>query len=141
MLKSLAIKLNKCFICYLHMVTLWVLVTCAHLHVTLLLKTYQVDVTVTVCESLRQLTSSKTEWIWNATYHKLFGKAKLIITEDMCMKFYNETQLLCLETDVSGIRLGAELLQTEVVQAAQQKKNQTKAYSEPSIFQARACQV
>ena len=25
-----------------------------------------------VCESLRQLTSSETEWTWNVTYQKLF---------------------------------------------------------------------
>ena len=60
------------------------------------------------CEYLRQLTSIKTEWTMNATYQKLFHKAKLIIAEDACMKFYNETQALYLETDASG----AALLQT-----------------------------
>ena len=58
------------------------------------------------------LTSSKTEWTWNATYQKLFDKAKSIITEDTGIKFCDETQLLYLETDVSGIRLRATLLQT-----------------------------
>ena len=43
-----------------------------------------------VCESLRKLTSSKTEWSWNATYQKLFDKAKSIIKEDACMKFDDE---------------------------------------------------
>ena len=43
-----------------------------------------------VCESLRKLMSAKTEWTWNATYHKMFNKAKAII-KDVCMKFYGET--------------------------------------------------
>ena len=37
--------------------------------------------TVNVCESLRQLTWSKTERTWNATYQKLFDKTKSIIKE------------------------------------------------------------
>ena len=44
---------------------------------------------------------------------KMFEKAKEIIKEDVCMKFYNETKLLYIETDVSGIHLGAALLQTK----------------------------
>ena len=42
--------------------------------------------TADVYESLRQLTSNKTEWTWNATYQKQFDKAKSLITEDVCMK-------------------------------------------------------
>ena len=38
--------------------------------------------TADVFEPIRLLTSSKTEWVWNATYQKLFEKAKSIITED-----------------------------------------------------------
>ena len=60
--------------------------------------------TADICESLRQLTSSKTEWTWNATYQKVFDKAKSIITKDVCMKFYDETQPLYLETDTYGIQ-------------------------------------
>ena len=59
--------------------------------------------TASVSESIRQQTSSKTEWEWNATYQKLFNKAKSIIKEDACMKFYDETQPLYLETDMSGV--------------------------------------
>ena len=65
-----------------------------------------------VCESLRQLTSSKTEWTWNATYQKLSDKAKSIIKEDACMKFYEEIHPLYLETDSSEVGLGAAQLQT-----------------------------
>ena len=32
--------------------------------------------------------------------------------EDACMKFYDETKPLCIETDASGVGLGAALLQT-----------------------------
>ena len=28
-----------------------------------------------ICESLRKLTSGKTEWTWNTTYQKVFDKA------------------------------------------------------------------
>ena len=51
------------------------------------------------------------EWTWTATYQKLFNKAKSIIKEDACMKFYDEIQPLHLETDAFGVRLGAALLQ------------------------------
>ena len=63
-------------------------------------------------EPLRKLMSIKTKWIWNATYQKMFNKAKAIIKEDVCMKFYNETKPLYIETDASGVGLGATLLQT-----------------------------
>ena len=42
---------------------------------------------VDVCESLRKLTSARTEWIWNATYQKIFDKARSIIKEHACMEF------------------------------------------------------
>ena len=79
--------------------------------------------TADVYESLRQLTSSKAECTWHATYQKLFDEKKSIIAEDVCMKFYDETPLLYLETDTSGIRLGTALLQSGRVQAAQKIKH------------------
>ena len=63
-------------------------------------------------ESLRNLMIAKTEWTWNATYQKMFDKAKAIIKEDVCMKFYDETKPLHIETDASGVGLGVALLQT-----------------------------
>ena len=68
--------------------------------------------TAEVCDLLQKLTSSKMTWTWNASYQSLFIKAKLLIKSDMCMKFYN-TKPLYLETDASGVGLGAALLQTQ----------------------------
>ena len=68
--------------------------------------------TADVCEPLHKLTSSKVIWTWNVSYQSLFNKGKLLIKSDMCMKFYNDTKLLYLETDASSIGLGAALLQT-----------------------------
>ena len=68
-----------------------------------------------LCESLRQLRLSKTERPWNVTYNKLFDKVKSIIKEGACMKFYNETQPLYLETDACGVRLQLPYYKPEVV--------------------------
>ena len=40
------------------------------------------------------------------------SRAKSIIKADACIKFYDETKPLYLETDTSGVGLGASLLQT-----------------------------
>ena len=58
------------------------------------------------------LTSSKTLWTCNTSYQTLFNKAKSLIKDDVCMKLYDETKPLYLETDASRIGLGAALLQT-----------------------------
>ena len=42
----------------------------------------------------------------------MYDKTKSLIKADVCMKFYNETKPLYLETDASGIGLGTTLLQT-----------------------------
>ena len=64
-----------------------------------------------VCKPLRKLMSSKMTRTWNASYQQLFDKAKSLINVEMCMKFYDDTKLLYLETDASGIGLGPALLQ------------------------------
>ena len=56
--------------------------------------------------------SAEIEWTWNATYQKIFDKVKSIIKDDACMKFYDETKPLFIETDVSWVGLAATLLQT-----------------------------
>ena len=64
-----------------------------------------------VCKPLRKLTSSKAMWTWDASYQQRFEKAKSLIKVEMCMKFYDDTKLLYLETDASGVGLGAAILQ------------------------------
>ena len=64
-----------------------------------------------VCEPLRKLMSSKAMWTLDASYQQQFKKAKLLIKVEMCMKFYDDTKPLYLETDASGIGLGTALLQ------------------------------
>ena len=66
---------------------------------------------VEVCDPLQKLTSSKAAWTWNTSYQQLFMKVKSLIKVDICMKFYNDTKLLYLETDASRVGLGAALLQ------------------------------
>ena len=69
--------------------------------------------TADVSDPLHKLTSSKAIWTWNVPYQVLFNNAKLLIKFNMCMKFYNDTKLLYLETDASSVGLGAALLQTQ----------------------------
>ena len=64
-----------------------------------------------VCKPLQKLTSSKMTWTWNASYQQLFNKEKSLIKVEVCMKFYDDTKLLYLETDASRIGLRAALLQ------------------------------
>ena len=68
--------------------------------------------TASMCEPLQKLMSSKTLWTWNALYQALYDEVKTLIKDDICMKFYNETKPLYLETDASRIELGTTLLQT-----------------------------
>ena len=70
-----------------------------------------------VCESLGKLTSTKTEWTWDATYQKMFDKAKAIVKEDASLKLYEENKPLYVDRDVPQVGLGAALLQQEAIQA------------------------
>ena len=67
--------------------------------------------TAGVCALLHKLTSSKVTWTWNVSYQELYNKAKPLIKVDMCMKFYDDTKPLYLETDASRVGLVAALLQ------------------------------
>ena len=65
---------------------------------------------VAVCETLQKLTSSRVAWTWNASYQAIYVKAKLLIKADACMKDYDANKPL--QTDVSGVGLGAAILPT-----------------------------
>ena len=67
--------------------------------------------TLEVCEPLQKLTSSKMTWTWNVSYQQLLDKAKSLIKAEVCMKSYDDTKPLYLETDASGIGLRAAILQ------------------------------
>ena len=69
--------------------------------------------TADVCDPLCKLTLNTVTWTWKASYQSLFNKAKLLIKSDMCMKFYDATKPLYLETDASRVGIGAALLQTQ----------------------------
>ena len=62
-------------------------------------------------------TSARIEWTWNAAYKKMFNKARSIIKEDTCMKFYDETKPLYIQIH---LELDWELhyYKQEVVQVA-----------------------
>ena len=67
--------------------------------------------TAEVCKPLQKLTSSRTMWMWNASYQQLFDKAKSLLKAEVSMKFYDDTKPLYLETDASRVGLGVALLQ------------------------------
>ena len=57
------------------------------------------------------------------------------------MKLYDETQTQYLETDASGIRLGAALLQTRSGTGSPTDKASDNNILRPIVLQARACHV
>ena len=67
--------------------------------------------TAEVGNPLQNLTSSRMLWTWNASYQQLFNRAKSLIKVETCMKFYDDTKPLYLETDASDVGLGAVLPQ------------------------------
>ena len=65
-------------------------------------------------------------------------QGKLIIKEDTCMKFYKETQPLYLETDASGVGLGAALLQTRSGTSCPRDKALDNSILRPSTFASKS---
>ena len=66
--------------------------------------------TTEVGKPLRWVTWVKTVWTWNGGYQKFFDKAKALIKQYACMKFYEEAKPVYLEIDASGVGLGPGLL-------------------------------
>ena len=97
--------------------------------------------TTDVCDPLHQLTSSKGTWTWNASYQPLFNKAKLLMKSDMCLKFYDDTKPLYLETDASRVGLGAALLQTHEGMTCQKDTVPNNTILHPITFASKSLTV
>ena len=67
--------------------------------------------TAEVCKPLRRLKSVNAAWTSNRLYQEIYERARSLIKEDICMKYYDVRKFLYLETDVSRVGLGATLLQ------------------------------
>ena len=91
-----------------------------------------------VCKPLRKLTSRKMTWTWNSSYQQLFNKAKSLIKADVYMKFYDDTKLLYLETDASGISFGAALLQLHDNTTCQKSKAPDNIILCPTAFASKS---
>ena len=90
-----------------------------------------------ICESLRNLTSARTEWTWNAINQSIFDKAKSII-EDACMKRHDETKPLHIETNAPGVGLGDTLLQTRSNSSGQKDKAADNSILRPIAFASKS---
>ena len=64
----------------------------------------------------------------------MFNKAKVVIKEDACMKFYDETKPLYIEMDTCGAGLGAALLQTRNNTSCTKDEAQDNNILRPSAF-------
>ena len=67
--------------------------------------------TVEVCKPLGMMTSVNGTWMWNRSYQEINERAKSLVKEDTCMKYYDVRKPLYLETDASGVSLGIAVLQ------------------------------
>ena len=90
--------------------------------------------TTDVCDPLCKLTPSKVTWTWIASYQALFNKAKSLIKVDMCMKFYDDTKPLYLETDTSGVGLSMASLQMCIGTACQKAVAPDNTNLHPIVF-------
>ena len=66
---------------------------------------------------------------------------KLIVKEDACMKFYNETMELSLETDASGKGLGPGPLQTREGTSCQKDGTYNKSILRTIAFYKYECHL
>ena len=67
--------------------------------------------TAEVCEPLRRLISVNVVWTLNRSYQEVYWKAKSLVKEERCTKYYNVRKPFCLEMDAPGVGLNTALLQ------------------------------
>ena len=77
---------------------------------------------------------SRAVWTWHASYWDIYDKSKSLIKASACMEFYDETKPLYLETDASGIGLGATLLQTRDDTSCPKDSAQDNTILQPGAF-------
>ena len=96
--------------------------------------------TTDVCDPLHKLTSSKVTWTWNMSYQALFNKANSLIKAepDMCIKYYDDTKPLYLETDASRVGLGVALLQMCEGTACQKDIAPDNTTLHPTVFASKS---
>ena len=82
--------------------------------------------------------SSRAVWTWNVSYQALYDKTKSLIKNDRCIKFYNKTKPLYLETDASGIGLGTALLQTRDGATCQKDTAPYNTILRPNVFASKS---
>ena len=71
-------------------------------------------------------------------YQNVYDKAKRIFKKDACMKFYDTSGFLYLETDASGCVLEARLLQVRECMNCGHGKLPDKTFYAQMIFPAKA---
>ena len=69
------------------------------------------SLTAEVCKPLRRLTSVNAMWTLKRLYQEIYERAKSLVKEDMCMKYFDVRKPLYLETDAPGVVIGTTLLQ------------------------------
>ena len=87
-----------------------------------------------VCKPPQRLISFKAVLVWNRTYQEIYERAKFLVKEDACMKYYDVWKPLHLETDASGVGLGVTLLQVMDNLNCRNDEAQDNAMLQPTAF-------
>ena len=83
------------------------------LHLFLGILNYLSKFSLVIAEVCKPLKAEMViaDWTWNGMYQDPYDRARKIVRKDSCMKFYDVSQQLYLETYSSGVSLGVRLLE------------------------------